>query len=172
MKTDIMYFYTASIYRWIPILSNNDLKEIIMGSLKFLIKNKAMKLYAYVIMPNHIHLILKPLKNPLIQNLQLSFMRYTAQQILFYLHKHDPDQLNKLMVNKKDRKYHVWQRNPLAIDLYSREVIEQKLDYIHYNPVSKKWKLSDSYMDYKYSSARIYEEDEERIHFLTHYLEG
>ncbi len=171
MQTSNMYFFTASILNWIPILFNDNLKKIILVSLKFLVTQKAMKLYAYVIMPNHIHLILKPLENTQCKNLQLSLMRYTAQQIKFFLQKNNPSILKKFYVNKKDRKYQIWQRNPLAIELYSRKVIEQKLDYIHNNPVQSKWMLSDSSYDYEYSSIKFYEGDEKLIPFLTHYLE-
>ena len=72
---------------------------------------------------------------------------------------------------RKDRKYQVWQRNPLSVDLFSREVIEQKLDYIHNNPVQGKWMLSTDPTGYKYSSVRFYEEDSQEFTFLSHYME-
>ena len=79
--------------------------------------------------------------------------------------------ISKLWVNKTDRSYQIWQRNPLSIQLYSREVIEQKLDYIHQNPINGKWKLCDDYLDYKYSSVRFYELNDEGRIPLTHYMD-
>ena len=171
MHPDRLYFFTATIHRWIPILQEDYPKQVILESLKFLIAEGAIKLSAYVIMPNHIHLIIKPLNNPKYQNAQLSFMRYTGQKIKFYLLDQNDSVINQFLVNKKDRVYQIWQRNPQATELYSRSVVEQKLDYIHRNPVKGKWKLANTDMDYEYSSIKFYEEDEMALPFLTHYMD-
>jgi putative transposase len=47
-----------------------------------------------------------------------------------------PAVLEKFYVGAKDRKYQVWERNPLRIDLWTREVFIQKIEYIHYNPIA------------------------------------
>jgi putative transposase len=85
MKAGTIYFYIASILNWIPVLSDDIRKNIILDSLKFLVNNGAVKLYAFVIMPNHIHLLWKPIANEKVKNVQLSFMKFSAQQILFQL---------------------------------------------------------------------------------------
>jgi putative transposase len=63
------------------------------------------------------------------------------------------------------------ERNPLAVEMYSRKVIEQKLDYIHNNPVQGKWMLANSPIDYHFSSASFYELGDKKYSFLTHYME-
>ena len=78
--------------------------------------------------------------------------------------------LNGFLVDKVDRKYQIWQRRRLSVDLYSREVIEQKLDYVHANPVQGEWSLVEDYMDYEYSSASFYEMGDSRFKFLSHYM--
>jgi putative transposase len=79
--------------------------------------------------------------------------------------------LEDFLVEKKDRKIQIWQRNPLAVEMYSRKVIEQKLDYIHNNPVQGKWMLVNSPIDYYFSSASFYEMGDKKYSFLTHYME-
>lgn len=77
--------------------------------------------------------------------------------------------LNELIVNAKDRKYQVWERNSLGIPLWTQTVFAQKLSYIHNNPLRAglcKWPE-----DYKYSSAKFYEKNERDWTFLTHYEE-
>ena len=59
------------------------------------------------------------------------------------------------LVQAKDRKYQVWQRNSLGVPLQSSAVFNQKPEYIHDNPV--KAGLCKYPEDYKYSSARFYE---------------
>ena len=70
-------------------------------------------------------------------------MKYSGQMINFDLTKHHPNVLEYFYVGAKDRKYQFWERNSLTRYLDSREIVEQKLDYIHNNPVQGKWMLSE-----------------------------
>jgi putative transposase len=71
-------------------------------------------------------------------------------------------------VGAKDREYQFWERNPKSIEVYTPEVIYQKLDYIHANPLQAKWNLCKEPKDYFYSSAEFYETGIDRFGFLTH----
>lgn len=73
----------------------------------------------------------------------------------------------ELLVQAKDRKYQVWQRNSLGVPLWSSVVFNQKLEYIHYNPV--KAGLCKYPEDYRYSSVRFYERNENDWDFLVHH---
>ena len=75
--------------------------------------------------------------------------------------------LESFRVNKRDRKYQVWQRNALTVPLRTEAVIEQKLAYIHMNPL--KAGLCTLPEAYKYSSAKYYETGINDWDFLTHY---
>ncbi len=87
------------------------------------------------------------------------------------LERENPLFLQEFYVNLKDRKYQLWKRNSLSIEMFSREVMEQKLDYIHNNPVQGKWMLADEPLSYKYSSIRYYEEGNKLEYpFLSHYM--
>ncbi len=70
-------------------------------------------------------------------------MKFTAQKIKFFLQDNESEYLEEFLVNKNDRTYQIWQRDSLAVELYSPKVIEQKLDYIHNNPCQGKWLLAD-----------------------------
>ena len=85
--------------------------------------------------------------------------------ILKELRNNHPEVLKYFEVNLKDRKYQIWERNPLSIDLRTKEVREQKLNYIHENPVKSGICLTN--IDYKYSSARYYELNESEWTFLS-----
>ena len=77
--------------------------------------------------------------------------------------------LENFKVDLKDRAYQIWKYRPLSIELYSDSVIEQKLDYIHNNPIQEKWKLADTASEYRYSSAAYYLEDSLEWNFIAHY---
>ncbi|WPU98851.1 transposase [Mucilaginibacter sp. cycad4] len=57
MEFDEIYFYTATINNWIPLLQSDKFKHIVLNSLIYLVKQKKIEIYGFVIMPNHIHLI-------------------------------------------------------------------------------------------------------------------
>jgi len=95
-------------------------------------------------------------------------MKFTAQQIKFHLLKTDPALLEKCRVNLADRKYQVWKREALSIDLFTPAVFNQKLEYIHENPV--KAGLCKFPEHYHYSSAQFYHNGIDKFHMLTHCL--
>ena len=116
-------------------------------------------------MPNHIHLIWKQLKKNGKETLQGSFLKYTAHEFLIKLKQ--SCQSKKYEVTAANKKHEIWQRDSLSVEIYSRDVETQKLDYIHFNPVSKKWKLSKDDLDYYYSSAYFFENGIDDFAFLN-----
>jgi putative transposase len=164
-------FFTATIYKWISVLQYEECKQIIVDSLNFLVEKKRVRVFAFVIMPNHIHLIWQIQEGHSKENVQRDFLKFTGQQIKFYLEKNDNNLLKQLEVNLKDRKYQIWQRNALSIPIWTPKVLEQKLNYIHLNPIQEKWKLCTYPEEYKFSSARFYFENKTMFSFLCHYLD-
>lgn len=120
-------------------------------------------------MPNHIHLLWR-LQEPYIEsNVQRDFLKFVSQQIKFDLIKNQQHLLASFKSNAKDRDYQFWERRPYASEMYNRKVVEQKLDYIHNNPVSKKWNLASSPENYYFSSAAYYLNDDRTFDFITRY---
>lgn len=77
-------------------------------------------------------------------------------------------ELSKFKVEAENKKYEFWQRDPLAIEVYTTEVVYQKLDYIHRNPLNKHWDLASEPGRYKYSSASYYKNQDMTFDFLSH----
>jgi putative transposase len=147
-------FMTVTCLDWKPLLTDDAIKDIITGSLSFLCQSEKVNVYAFVIMSNHFHVIWQMLGDHKREHVQRDFLKYTSQRILRKLRDEKSPLHEALLVDLKDRKYQVWQRNSLGIPLWSDKVIWQKLEYIHYNPVSAGLCLRPE--DYKYSSARFY----------------
>ena len=165
--TEYPQFFTATILEWKKLLEPDKYKDIIISSFRFLVEDKRIKLNAFVIMSNHIHLIwqMQPLIHP--QHVQRDFMKYTAQKIKYDLTQHHPAVLERFRVDAADREYQLWERNPLSIELRTDMFYRQKLDYIHWNPVRAGiCKLPE---EYKYSSALFYETGVDNWGFLTHH---
>ncbi len=88
------------------------------------------------------------------------------------LFKDDKDLHSSLKVNKYDRNYQVWKREPLSIELLNESIFKQNpiaigLEYIHYNPVRAG--LCDLPEDYYYSSAKFYYDGTNSFGMLKHY---
>ena len=171
MITEHPQFFTATVLEWNKLLLQDKYKDIIMQSLKFLVENNRIILYGFVIMPNHIHLIWQMKDNINPSDVQRDFLKYTSQQIKFDLQKNHPEILALFKVDLNDREYQIWKNRPLSIPLWSESVFEQKLDYIHDNPLQEKWKLAELPEDYYYSSAKFYLLNEDNFGFITHYKE-
>ena len=160
-------YYTATIYQWKHLLLQNSYKDIIIDSLKFLVTDKRIVLNGFVIMSNHIHLVWQVLNKFTPSDVQSSFMKYTSQQMKRMLLKETPDKLAEFKVNKYDRDYQFWKREPLSIELFTPEVFHQKLEYIHNNPV--KAGLCKYAEEYYYSSAKFYHNGIDHFGMLTHF---
>lgn len=162
-------FFTATILEWKYLLQEDEFKDIIIKSLQFLHAEKSVVIYAFVVMPNHIHMIWQTQDGFKKEKNQMRFLKYTAQQIKYKLKDRNDETLENYRVDAKDREYQFWERNSLGIDLWTEKVFIQKLDYIHNNPVQPKWKLAIYPEDYKYSSAKFYHTGVDDFGFLTHY---
>jgi putative transposase len=149
-------FFTATILEWKHLLKQDEYKDIIIESLRFLKNEKSVVIYGYVIMPNHIHLIWQIQDGFMREKIQMRFLKFTAQRMKLRLQNENPSALEQYRVNAKDRKYQFWERNALSIDLWTPTVFDQKLDYIHNNPIHEKWRLAEFPEDYRYSSAGFY----------------
>ncbi len=160
-------FITITCLEWKHILKEDRFKDIIIDSLSFLCRAKRINLYSFVIMSNHFHLIWQMIGDHKREEVQRDFLKYTGQQILKHLRNENSELQKELLVQAKDRKYQVWQRNSLGVPLWSPGVFNQKLEYIHYNPV--KAGLCKHPEDYRYSSACFYEKNEKDWDFLVHH---
>ena len=167
--TEYPQFFTASIKGWYKLLEHDQYKYIVVNSLRFLAEDKRIKLYAFVIMSDHIHLIwqMLPLMNP--QDVQRDFLKYTAQRIKHEMVKNHRELLSHFETDANDRIYQFWKRRALSIELRTHKVYLQKLNYIHCNPV--KAGICNLPEEYKYSSAMFYHTGIDNWGFLSHHRE-
>ncbi len=157
MEIGHIYFWTATINNWNHLLTPDALKETILNSLRYLSEKKKIRVYGFVIMPNHIHLIWELLEKNGKENAHSSFLKYTAHQFKKYLLLHDPASLSLYAVNAHNKSYEFWQRDSMAFVLFKRATALQKLNYIHNNPLAPHWNLCDDPVAYYYSSAKFYD---------------
>jgi putative transposase len=171
MNLNEVYFWTSTIKDWKKLLGLDKYKTTIIDTWKSQVDKKQIIVYGFVIMPNHIHALWE-LKNMNGKEMpHASFNKATAHEIIKDLKNHHTKVLPYFKVNDHERSYRVWQRDPLAILMDSKSKFEQKLNYIHFNPLQERWNLAVRPENYKWSSASFYETGVDPFGFLTHYTD-
>ena len=153
-----LYFVTASVSGWKHLLVESKYIQIVLDSLMWLQNEKRILLFAFVIMPSHLHMILKP-EDRAISGIVQDFGSYTAHAILQELRKDKRNDLLKFFHEQRRDTRHehsIWQ-DIQAKNIYSSKFLFQKMEYIHSNPISKDWKLVDNRAEYKYASTCFYD---------------
>jgi putative transposase len=164
---DHSYFITITCLEWKHILADDRFKDVITGSMDYLVKSDRVSIYAFCIMSNHLHMIWQLRGDHNRADVQRDFLKYTGQRILKVLQQEKASLLNELEVNTSDRKYQVWERNALSIPLYSDSFFHQKFQYIHNDPVTAGFCTHAE--EYRYSSAAFYLRNDKGYGFLSHY---
>jgi putative transposase len=165
-------FFTAVCNDWLHLLESDEAKDIIIKALDYQVKAGHVKIAAFVIMPNHLHIIWRIQNECRLEDVQRDFLKFTAKELLTLIKSKKGDQgLEELFVGLKDRTFQVWKRNSMSIDLIHEWFFKQKFDYLHNNPCQPHWQLVSLPEDYRYSSANFYETGEDGFGFLTHYSE-
>jgi putative transposase len=156
------YFVTFSVIRWIDVFTRREYKHILVDSLKYCRANNGLELYAWVIMSNHVHLIIGTKDKPM-QDILRDIKRHTSKTLTKAISENMQESRREWMLwfferegkgNPNNEQYQFWQQGSHPIELWSNEVIDQKLDYLHDNPVTAGW--VDEPEHYLYSSARDY----------------
>ena len=153
-----LYFITASICGWKSLFNLNPYSTIILEAFKTYKTRSDILLFAFVIMPTHIHAILKPLNRSIGQFLQ-RFGSVTAHGILKELKKSNSANLLTFFheARRDPRyKYSIW-KDIQAKNIFSLDFLTEKLEYLHNNPVSGKWNLASDRAQYSLSSAKYYD---------------
>jgi len=151
------HFVTCTILHWLPIFTRKESVDIILNSLKFLQKQDNLKLHAYVILENHLHMVLR---SDDLQKSMESFKKFTAREILKLLKKENATTILEQLAfykkaHRKEKSFQVWEEGYQPKLIKSEAILKVKIDYIHHNPVKRGY--VDEAMYWRYSSARDYE---------------
>ncbi len=166
-----VYFWTSTIKDWKSLLKQDKYKILILNTLNDLVSKQLISVYGFVIMPNHFHVLWELLKMNGKEMPHASFNKAIAHEIVKDLKANHHAVLLHFKVEEKERKFRIWQRDPLAILMDNKSKFEQKLNHIHNNPLAEKWNLAQTPEDYYWSSAAFYESGIDNFGFMSHYSE-
>ena len=163
------YFISFATVYWIDVLTRDEYFQNIVESLDYCRKNKGMEIYGYCIMPSHIHLIFRS-GNGDPSGIIRDFKGFTSRKMLKSIEENQQESRKEWMLwmferagkknsNVKNRQF--WQQNNKPIEIWSLKVFEQKLNYIHNNPLETGFVSNP--IDWKYSSARNYGDNDQTV---------
>ncbi len=157
-----LYFISFATINWIDVFIRPEYKDIVVESFKYCIANKGLEIYAWCIMTSHVHLIIGT-HNVKMEDIIRDVKRHTSKAVLKAISAHPQESRKEWMLwmfgragkqNPNNETYQFWQQHNHPIELWSNEIMDQKLDYIHNNPVVAR--IVDEPWEYIYSSSRDY----------------
>ncbi len=164
--TKALYFTTSTVIDWMDVFTRPVYKQIIVESLKYCQVQKGLEIYAWVLMTNHLHMIVGMASNQsaiLIGDVLRDFKKFTSKAIVKAMQDNETESRKQWLLDRcwfrgandsKIKNYKFWQDGSYIETIHSYEFYKEKLNYIHMNPVRQE--IVEKPEDYIYSSARNY----------------
>jgi len=155
-------YLTCTVVGWVDVFTRAAYRDIILESLGYCRQAKGLRVFAYVLMSNHLHMIARAEEGQELSAILRDFKKFTSRKILDMIENGNERRKEWMLhvfsyyarQNTNNRNYQMWIQDNHPIALVSPKVIWQKVEYIHQNPVRAKW--VDKAEEYLYSSARNY----------------
>jgi REP element-mobilizing transposase RayT len=159
-----LYFVTSTLVEWQPLFAHAHYASIVLDSLEWHREKQRMSLFAFTIMPTHLHWVGKPTPPCSISDILESFASYTAHEILKTMRRESREDWLAVFATYAEpgKNHRIWQETE-AKNVYSIEFLREKVEYTHNNAVNKGWNLVADRADYRYSSACFYDRGQEPI---------
>ena len=160
-EDDGLYYVTLQVVQWVDVFTRPVYRYIIIDSLRYCIENKSLVVFAYVIMSNHIHLLVQSTIGKLSDTLR-DMKRHTSKTIIDAIKEGNESKREWMLEifrqeaskHIRNNEYQFWTHENHAEHIYSNKFIQQKLEYIHNNPVRAE--IVEKPEDYLFSSASDY----------------
>lgn len=160
-----IYFITSTIVEWVDLFTRKEYSDIIIDSLNFCQQQKGLLIHAWCIMPSHVHFIVSVQQDiPALSDIVRDFKKFTSKKIIEEILQINESRKGWLLdkfefagkYNSKIKDYKVWQDGYHPIACVTPKFLQQKLEYLHQNPVKEGyvWEAQN----YKLSSATDYYE--------------
>ncbi|MEJ7645567.1 MAG: transposase [Chryseolinea sp.] len=160
---DKLYFVTLTVIHWLDVFIRKEYRDIFLETIRYCQKNKGLEVCAYVVMSSHIHMIIGRNSGPSLEGIIRDIKKYTSIKITEAIKANSEESRKELFLwlfrkagalNSNNVKMQFWQQHNHPVELATNEMIDQRLDYIHDNPVKAGVVLSQE--AYLYSSAINY----------------
>jgi putative transposase len=158
-----VYFVTFTVIHWLDVFIRKEYRDIFLDSIRYCQQNKGLELYGYCIMSSHIHMIIGRHGNESLEGIIRDIKKFTSVKIIEAIRNNPQESRRELFLwlferagkaNSNNTNSQFWQQHNHPVELSTDEMLQQRMDYIHDNPVVSGVVLSPE--DYVYSSAVNY----------------
>jgi putative transposase len=160
-----VHFITFAVVEWIDVFTRRYYNHIVVDSLRYCQKQKGLNIHAWVIMSNHVHFILSAREGFKLSNILRDFKKHTSTEVIRAIESNKFESRKDWMLgifrttgtnNIRNVVYQFWRQDNKPIELATNKMIDQRLEYVHNNPVEAG--IVERAEDFLYSSARDYAE--------------
>ncbi len=159
-----VHFVTFTVVNWIDLFIRNDYKQIIIDSLNFCTKNKGLHVHAYCIMTSHVHLVLSVDEGLSLSDVIRDFKTHTSKKLHKSISEYYGESRKEWLLwmferagkkNSRNKGFQLWQQHNHPIELDSGYLLDQRINYVHMNPVEAGFVEDPNH--WVWSSSRDYE---------------
>ena len=156
------HFVTLTVIDWIDVFTRENHKMCIVDSLRYCQQKKGLELFAWFLMPSHLHMIIAAKDETKLSDILRDFKKFTSKEIIRLI-KEEPESRKEWLLDKfsyagkynpKIKNYKFWQDGNHPVVLYTPHFVQQKIEYIHNNPVKER--IVEEPQEYLFSSAKNY----------------
>ena len=167
---EAVHFVTFTVIHWLDIFIRVEYRDIFLESIRYCQKSKGLEVYAYCIMSSHIHMILARHGKQNLEDVIRDVKKYTSSKIIEAINNNPQESRRDLLMwlfkragtrNPNNTYYQFWQQHSHPVELSDDEILNQRLDYIHNNPVVAG--ITRYPEEYLYSSAGNYAKLKENV---------
>ncbi len=153
---DGVYFVSFATMGWVDVFTRNEYRNLLVENLKYCQEHKGLELFAWCIMTNHVHLVIRAKEGADLSGILRDFKKFTSKAIKTAITENIQESRKEWLLKQFETPsgFRFWRTDNKPIELWSNDVIDQKIDYIHQNPVEEG--LVFKVEDYVYSSAIDY----------------
>lgn len=157
---DNLYFITTTAVNRSHLFRRAVIKRIIVDSIDYMRVQQWLKLHVFVVMPNHVHLVVRFLHDHTLSSCIREFKKHTARHIVRQYQAEANREVLAILEGAakqiQNQRFKVWEDGYDARDVFSLVFLRQKAAYCHNNPCQPHWALVDQPDQYPWSSARRY----------------
>lgn len=153
---NLPHFVTITVFDWLDIFTKKEYYGVLINCLIFCRENLGLLLYEYVLMTNHVHLIVAADEGRKLSKLISSFKKRTTMEILFLLRRDKQRRLIRALtqygVGEDGFPSRIWQRDNFPEVIIATRFLKKHIEYIYNNPVKSGYVAKPH--EWVYSSAR------------------
>jgi REP element-mobilizing transposase RayT len=139
-----VHFVTFAVVEWVDVFTRREYAYLVVDSLNYCHREKGLLIHAWCLMPNHLHLILSVKESSELSAVIRDFKKFTSSRIIKAIEENPQESRRNWMLwifraagekNKKNEKYQFWRQDNQPKELVSNAFKDEKLQYVHQNPV-------------------------------------